>query len=328
MITALLLPVLLSVVLGYAAPWLGRRAAPGTAARLLPVAALVLAASSVLSLAAVGVLVLARWDAVARVARLSAHALPWACHHLPAAVGLGPAAAAALLGGALVRAALTTTRDLAAARTWSRSLPAGPGGSRVSPDQRPQAVSVAGLTPRRPGTVVVSTGLLALLGPGELRAVLAHERSHLLRRHHASLVAVRLAVAADPLLRAVLSVVREAVEREADEDAAGVAGRRTVATALARTALAGSDTRALRARAGQLPTGGVAGAVGLGGGDTPRRVEALLRPPVRVGGLAAVPLVAVIVAAAVLFVVNGLAADHGIDAARAAWAAASLRSSG
>jgi Zn-dependent protease with chaperone function len=93
--------------------------------------------------------------------------------------------------------------------------------------------------PGRPGQVVVSTGMLRSLDPQERRVLIAHERSHLRRRHHRYIRSTELAVAAMPVFAPLNRRLRFAVERWADEDAAiEVGDRATVASAIARAALA------------------------------------------------------------------------------------------
>lgn len=123
------------------------------------------------------------------------------------------------------------------------------------------------------GTVVVSTGLIAVLEPGELAAVMAHENAHLEHAHHRFLATIDVAAAIAPFLRPLRAHIRLATERWADEDAAAEVGsRRLVATAVARAALAlGSQPYRLA----------------MNGSSTMKRVAALLEPgdmgsPVRV----------------------------------------------
>lgn len=92
--------------------------------------------------------------------------------------------------------------------------------------------------PGRPGGIVASRGMLALLDGPERRALLAHEQAHLDHGHHRYLRAAELA-ASIPLLRPVSRSVRFCTERWADEEAARAVGdRRVVARALSRAALA------------------------------------------------------------------------------------------
>ena len=123
------------------------------------------------------------------------------------------------------------------------------------------------IPPRRgcPGTVVLSTGLIAALDPDELQAVVAHERSHVAHRHHRFLATIDVAASMVPFVRPLRAHIRLATERWADEDAAArVRSRRVVATAVARAALA---------------TAPVPYALGISGSSTMTRVAALLDPP-------------------------------------------------
>lgn len=121
----------------------------------------------------------------------------------------------------------------------------------------PHAVAVPG----RPGQVVVTTGLLAVLEPVERRAVLAHEFAHLRLHHDRYLRIATVSAAALPLLRPVRDHLRFAVECWADESAATEVGSRsTVASALLKVALAGG------------PGETSPGALAIGGADIARRV--------------------------------------------------------
>jgi len=138
------------------------------------------------------------------------------------------------------------------------------------------------------GTVVVSTGLIAVLERDELDAVMAHENAHLAHAHHRFLATIDVAAAIAPFLRPLRAHIRLATERWADEDAAAhVGSRQVVATAVARAALAlGSQPYRLA----------------MSGSSTMKRVNALLEPgdmrsPIRVvtvtvSGMAAGALVA------------------------------------
>jgi len=102
----------------------------------------------------------------------------------------------------------------------------------------PSEEAVAYTLPGRPGQVVVSTGMLRSLDPKERRVLMAHERSHLRRRHHRYVRLTELAVAAMPILAPLNARLRFVVERWADEDAAQETGdRAVVASAIARAAL-------------------------------------------------------------------------------------------
>jgi len=129
-------------------------------------------------------------------------------------------------------------------------------------------VPFAFAVPGRPGTVVVSTGMLKCLDADEQRALFAHEWSHLRRHHHRFLRIAELAAAMAPILRPLSAQVRFSTERWADEDAAAELGdRRTVARAIARAALATTAE----------PT--TSAAMGFTGLTTAARVEAMIDPP-------------------------------------------------
>ncbi|GAA2609194.1 M56 family metallopeptidase [Streptomyces axinellae] len=146
-------------------------------------------------------------------------------------------------------------------------LPAGPGEDlTVLPDAAPYAYALPG-TPRSPGRVVASTGMLGALAEEECAALLAHERAHLSGRHHRYLLATRLAGCANPLLLPLREAVAYNAERWADEEAARVVGdRRVTARAVARAAL-------LTPQGPPLP-----GVAAFAAGPVPRRVAALLEP--------------------------------------------------
>jgi Zn-dependent protease with chaperone function len=101
------------------------------------------------------------------------------------------------------------------------------------PTSEQHAYSLAG----DPPLVVLSTGVRECLDDAAVRAVVAHERAHLQRRHHL-LVAVAHAVAAGlwwlPLTRQSPSLVRTLVELDADAHAARVHGNRPLRRALLR----------------------------------------------------------------------------------------------
>ncbi|MGD0246933.1 MAG: M56 family metallopeptidase [Streptosporangiaceae bacterium] len=153
--------------------------------------------------------------------------------------------------------------------------------------------------PGRPPTIVVTTGALAVLQPGQLTAVLAHERAHLAARHHLLLAVTRSLAAVAPFVpifaRGSAEVARLAEMRADDAAAArcgGEQGRRTLLTAL--LAMAAGVTAA-PAPASWLPaTGGVVAA----------RVRRLASPPapgrLACYGLALAALTLAVAAVAVL----------------------------
>ena len=158
-------------------------------------------------------------------------------------------------------------------------------------DDEPYAHAIIGSRPRAQ-RIVVSSGILAALGPGGLESVLAHERSHV-RHHHSWFgLAGLLAVAINPLLRWPASDLNFEVERWADEDAAAMTGRAEMVEALQRAAFA---------RLEYLP-GSQNGMIGFSGHGVPARLEALLDEPARARwiGFATYSGLFVLIAAAVV----------------------------
>ncbi|NUR85131.1 MAG: M56 family metallopeptidase, partial [Nonomuraea sp.] len=169
---------------------------------------------------------------------------------------------------------------LAGAVLDAACMPA-PDGLVVVDDPAPEAFALPGL----PGRVVVSTGMLHALDDGEHGILLAHERAHLAGHHYAFVAFAQFGAAANPLLRPLAAAVSYTIERWADECAATVAGdRRSVARTVGKAALAAHH--APGGRSG-IPGAamGVLGKLGRRGplasaGPVPRRVAALLAPPV------------------------------------------------
>ncbi|MFF0434408.1 M56 family metallopeptidase [Streptomyces sp. NPDC004327] len=290
------LPLLLPLSAWPVARLAEHRLHPRAATRLLTGFAVVLALCSTLCLALL---------MVVGTAQLPGNPLPdgWSDPEVRAAVPYdeiaGRAAIPAL--GAVVLACLhAVARHLRVRRRAERALAGLPGGRAVAvlPDPAPYAYALPGR--RRPGRsggngdrrgrVVVSTGMLAALGPAERRALFAHERAHLTGRHHRHLLAVRLAARANPFLRPLCTAVAYTAERWADEEAAAAVGnRRTVARAIGRAALISAPVPV----AATLPqiTGGISRrGAGAGAGPVPRRVAALLGPEPAEPGVAWPPL--------------------------------------
>lgn len=126
--------------------------------------------------------------------------------------------------------------------------------------------------PGRPGTIVVTSGALAVLEPAQLNAVIAHERAHLAGRHHL-LVAVTRGLAAIlpgvPLFDRGPAELARLTEMRADDVAASQTGR-------------GSLIEALLAMGTGLSVPGVAmpnGALAAAGYAVAQRVQRLLDPP-------------------------------------------------
>ena len=186
-----------------------------------------------------------------------------------------------LLGGAIVMSArmlFGRARTLATAVLTAACMPARDG-LVVVEDDAPDAFAIPGL----PGRVVVSTGMLRTLDASEHDILLAHERAHLTYHHYAFVALAQLGAAANPLLRPLATSVAYTIERWADENAASATGdRRRVAHTVGKAALATTHTAA------RIP-GGALGIIGrrtglgrrglAGAGPVPRRVAALLAPP-------------------------------------------------
>jgi Zn-dependent protease with chaperone function len=259
-----LIPVAASLMLALASGGLSRRLAPAVAVPLLTLLALAT------SLATGVVLCLAAFGAVAQLPFLADRA-GWAGGVLaPGDLEPGWGLMAGAIAGALLSAAVVFTiraaRDLARADRACRQL-GGLDRLVITHDDRPTAYAV----PTRAGAIVVSTGMLRLLGADERRALLAHEDAHLRHRHGLYVLLADLAAAANPLLRPLAGRVRLAVELHADEDAvAEIGDRRAVARALARASLAVSA-------AGPGPRGSLA----MAQTDACTRIRALTEPPRR-----------------------------------------------
>jgi Zn-dependent protease with chaperone function len=221
------LPPLLSALFGLAAPAVGRRLPPDVATWLLSVGGLLAAAASTASLALLGMTVVGQSPLLAARGHWSGAALR---HADPVSTPIAVVATAVLLALA-ARFTAAGARRLRALRDAGRlaaALPAAGGELAVVDDPSPHACAVPG----RPGRIVVSTGLLRSLDAAERRAVLAHERAHLMHRHHLHQTVARLATAANPLLGRLPAAVAFAAERWADEEAAATVRRDTVADAL------------------------------------------------------------------------------------------------
>ncbi|ROO88971.1 peptidase M48-like protein [Actinocorallia herbida] len=112
----------------------------------------------------------------------------------------------------------------------------------------PAAYCLPGFRPR----VVVTSGLLALLEPAELAAVLDHERAHARGRHHLLLLPFHALAAALPRFTAFRSAHDSAarlVEMLADDHARARHGGRTVASALVRLAAGRAEAASVPAPA-------------------------------------------------------------------------------
>ena len=113
---------------------------------------------------------------------------------------------------------------------------------------QPAAYCVAGRQP----TVILTTGAVQALDPGQLDAVLAHERAHLTGRHHRLLALARIGrevLPFLPLMRDAEKQVARLVELHADDAASRARDPRLLATALVVLATAASPASALAAGA-------------------------------------------------------------------------------
>jgi hypothetical protein len=164
------------------------------------------------------------------------------------------------LGGAAVRLArgFTQLRGLRASVSAHQC-----GDLAIIDSAEPEALTVPGW----PGSIVVTSGMLRVLDPGERAVLLAHERSHLRSGHWLFRLATRLGAALLPTVKPLIASGDQALERWADEAAAAEVGdRQLAARAVAKAALASTDFRR-----SALAMGFAQGAVG-------ERVQALLVP--------------------------------------------------
>ncbi|MGF1598383.1 MAG: M56 family metallopeptidase [Acidimicrobiales bacterium] len=245
----LLAPLAVTYAAAAVVPALARLIRPRHAARLLASTIAALIVASWATATALSLAYLAHHP-------LAGDRLRW-CHdalgvHHPPPTIVGVAA--------VITSISLTWRMITVAWTWRRSCGTKAHQLHVVDSDRP----VAYAEPGRLGGVVITTALLDALTPAERRAVLAHEHAHLRHRHDRHLALAATIDTARPL-RPLSECLRNALERWADEDAArSIGNRTTVATAIARAALA--------------TTHGPAPALAATGGDVPGRVLALLAP--------------------------------------------------
>lgn len=282
---AVYLPMILTLLASPGARLLAKRCEPRLATWLLTVSAVVLATAGMLSLALLALTGLLR---VPELAALGQWSLGLADRKDP--VELSVAAVAGLSLGLAVTAAgrmlWVRCRSIVRAAMDAACL-VHTDGLVIVDDPVPEAYALPG----RPGRVVVSTGMLNSLGPDERDILLAHERAHLAGRHFVFVAAAQLGAAANPLLRPLATAVSYTVERWADERAAVATGdRRHVARTVGKAALAAHRARP----AGAMGIGTV---VPDGAGPVPRRVGALLAPPLTPRAVPALGTVAILGAA-------------------------------
>jgi Zn-dependent protease with chaperone function len=240
---------------------LADRLPPAAAARAVAWSAVVVAAASTVNLLLFALKAVAQVPAVgrtfgwsARVVTADTAAEPWV-----------PWLSVVLLAAVAVSVTLRWRRHrdvLALGRLQD------PGPLVVLPDPAARAFAVPG----RPGYVVVTTGMRALLTDRQFDALLAHEQAHLSGRHHRLARLAGLAAAAHPALWWVARHVDYLIERAADEAAAAEVGsRRTVAHAIGAAALATAGT-------GPATAGRPVLHAAVAHGIVPRRVALLLAP--------------------------------------------------
>jgi hypothetical protein len=214
---------------------LGRRLPPAEWARvcagLLAAGAIVVEASLVIQAAPT----MLRMAGLEDIAEMCEHVAPGG-----APVGFAAATAAGVIALLAGRSALGVRGRYRTARVepeigWHGDL----GGHRliVLPSEELVAFSTAG----RPGQVVMSRGLITALSDDELAAVVRHEVAHVQHRHQRYLLLARIvehSLGLLPMVRRGVTALRCAVERWADEAAAGPrsSGRASVHAALLRVA--------------------------------------------------------------------------------------------
>ncbi|MCX4553837.1 M56 family metallopeptidase [Streptomyces sp. NBC_01267] len=297
MIYAVWVPLLMPLLAAPAARRLAELLSPRQAVRLLTAAALTLGSCSA---AALGLLVVAGALRLPPVAALGELIHPPADSGPATAVtAVAAALALAVCTAALVRTVLRQRAELREARRRH----GGAGELAVVRDAAPDAYALPG----RPGRIVVTTGMLDALAPAEREALFAHERAHLAGRHHLFIAAAELAALCHPALRALRAPLGYALERCADESAAGAVGDRSLAArAIGRAALAAHRAPAARPSVVLAATAG----------PVPRRVAALLgRHPTGRAGHGRRGRAARTVAAALLVCLS-LSAAGALDAAK------------
>jgi Zn-dependent protease with chaperone function len=231
---AVYIALALAVLIAPAGRLAARRLAPRSAALTLVAVATCAAAGWIWSLGLLAVTLVNRApDGPGRLLGVQMSDDP-----VPAWVGL---AAALLLGAAGGRLLQALSAELRRMRATHRAVTAcGPANGEllVIVDPVPQAFVVPSLR-HHPGRIVVSTAMLQALDAEERAVLLAHERSHLRNRHSWLRTSVGLAAAAHPMLGRIGNQLAVALERWADEDAAGMVSSRCVAArSLGRAALA------------------------------------------------------------------------------------------
>jgi beta-lactamase regulating signal transducer with metallopeptidase domain len=313
MLVAICLPLVIPLLAAVAARSLVDRLPPAAATWLLAASAfaLALASSAVLGVLAVSALI--RLPVIETIGHLSRSTVAHSdAVSVPVAIAAGALFAAA--AAAAAKAAWRRAAAIARAHRHASRLP-GAGAIVVTEDAAADAYTVPGW----PCRIVITEGMLRALSAGERDVLLAHERTHARNSHYLFTSAARLAAAANPLLRPVAAEVGYAIERWADERAAAETGDRALAArAIAHAALATSaappDRDAAITALGLItqegkdsPEGKHRKNAARRAGPVPRRVAALLAPPLRLSPLliaAVVVLVAVSGASALAAAIN------------------------
>jgi Zn-dependent protease with chaperone function len=178
-----------------------------------------------------------------------------------------------LFGAVVARTAVAATTHLRAVRSHARQHAEAarlvghcdPALGAVLVDHaQPAAYCVSGPQP----TVIVTTGALQALDPGQLDAVLAHERAHLAYHHHRLLAIARIAskvLPFIPLAQDAAAQIARLIEMHADDAATGARDGEVLATALVALASPASPAS---------PVPGLAAA----GTDAVQRIHRLLGP--------------------------------------------------
>lgn len=144
------------------------------------------------------------------------------------------------LGMTIARSERQRSRHLSLVNLLSAPMPDRPD-TRVLDHPAPVAYCLPGVTR---SVTVLSEGLLTLLDPEQLKAVIAHERAHLRQQHHVVLVAFKSwnsALPWFPIANRAETAVGLLVEMLADDQARRVVDDETLATAIALVASEGAD---------------------------------------------------------------------------------------